>query len=169
MLLPVLQECFAPSRRKRDFELRLSRLEADLLDVRQQMQRLVADVQRFATLMSCDDKVSMRLIQANGVPQLAWQFHALRSGLWQNGRHGPMQVLMPVEALDDDKRAAVRSALAFRQDDAFLRGFREQEAQRISLNLQAKAIFFIRNSIESQVNFRGMTLNVNWLLQPGGQ
>lgn len=101
MLLPVLQECFAPSRRKRDFELRLSRLEADLLDVRQQMQRLVAEVQRFATLMSCDDKVSMRLIRANGVPQLAWQFHALRSGLWQNGRHGPMQVLMPVEALDD--------------------------------------------------------------------
>ena len=169
MLLPVLQECFAPSRRKRDFELRLSRLEADLLDVRQQMQRLVAEVQRFATLMSCDDKVSMRLIRANGVPQLAWQFHGLRSGLWQNGRHGPMQVLMPVEALDDDKRAAVRSALAFRQDDAFLREFREQEAQRISLNLQVKAIFFIRNSIESQVNFRGMTLNVNWLLQPGGQ
>ena len=152
MLLPVLQECFAPSRRKRDFELRLSRLEADLLDVRQQMQRLVAEVQRFATLMSCDDKVSMRLIRANGVPQLAWQFHAVRSGL-----------------LDDGKRAAVRSALAFRQDDAFLRGFREQEAQRISLNLQAKAIFLIRNSIESQVNFRGMTLNVNWLLQPGGQ
>jgi len=75
---------------------------------------------------------------------------------------------MPVEALDNDKRAAVRSALAFRQDDAFLREFREQEAQRISLNLQVKAIFFIRNSIESQVNFRGMTLNVNWLLQPGG-
>ena len=80
-----------------------------------------------------------------------------------------MQVLMPVEALDDDKRAAVRSALAFRQDDAFLRGFREQEARRVSLNLQSKAIFFIRNSIESQVNFRGMTLNVDWLLQPGGQ
>ena len=164
----MLQECFAPSRRKRDFELRLSRLEADLLDVRQQMQRLVAEVQRFSTLMSCDAKVSMRLIRANGVPQLAWQFHALRSGLWQNGRHGPMQVLLPVEALEDGKRAAVRSALAFRQD-AFLRGFREQEAQRISLNLQAKVIFFIRNSIESQVNFRGMTLNVNWLLQPGGQ
>lgn len=76
---------------------------------------------------------------------------------------------MPVEALDDDKRVAVRSALAFRQDDAFLRGFREQEARRISLNLQAKVISFIANSIKSQVNFRGMTLNVDWLLQPGGQ
>ena len=71
MLLPVLQECFAPSRRKRDFELRLSRLDADLLEVRQQMQLLVAEVQRFTTLMSCDDKVSMRLIRANGVLQLA--------------------------------------------------------------------------------------------------
>ena len=76
---------------------------------------------------------------------------------------------MPVEALDDDKRAAVRSALAFREDDAFLRGFREQEAQRISLNLQAKVISFIANNIKSQVNFRGMTLNVDWLLRPGGQ
>ena len=80
-----------------------------------------------------------------------------------------MQVLMPVEALDDNKLAAVRSALAFREDDAFLRGFREQETQRISLNLQAKVISFIANNIKSQVNFRGMTLNVDWLLQPGGQ
>ena len=169
MLLPVLQECFAPSRRKRDFDLRLSLLEADQLEVRQQMLLLLAEAQRFAVLMCCDDKVSMRLLRANGVPQLAWQLHGVRSGLWQNGRHGPMQVLMPVEALDDDKRAAVRSALAFREDDAFLRGFREQEAQRISLNLQAKVISFIANNIKSQVNFRGMTLNVDWLLQPGGQ
>ena len=168
MLLPVLQECFAPSRRKRDFDLRLSRLEEDLLEVRQQMQLLTTEVQRFTTLMSCDDKVSMRLLRANGVPQLAWQLHSVRSGLWQNGRHGPMQVLMPVEALNDDKRAAVRSALAFRQDDAFLRGFREQEAQRISLNLQAKVISSIANSVKSQVNFRGMTLNVDWLLQKAG-
>ena len=76
---------------------------------------------------------------------------------------------MAVGAVGDGERAGVGSALAFRQDDAFLREFREQEAQRISLNLQVKAIFFIRNSIESQVNFRGVTLNVNWLLQPGGQ
>ena len=169
LLLPVLQECFATSRRKQDFELRIEQLQLQLQDVANEMQTLIAQLRRNLLLLDGADKISLRRIHANGIVQLVWQFHEVRSEIWRNGRHGAMQVLMPVEALDDGKRAAVRSALAFRQDDAFLRGFREQEAQRISLNLQAKAIFFIRNSIESQVNFRGMTLNVNWLLQPGGQ
>lgn len=45
---------------------------------------------------------------------------------------------MPVEALDNDKLLAVKTAVSFRHDDYFLHSFKEYELRRISLNFQAK-------------------------------
>lgn len=46
LLLPVLQECFATSRRKQDFELRIEQLQLQLQDVANEMQTLIAQLRR---------------------------------------------------------------------------------------------------------------------------
>lgn len=102
LLLPVVRECFDPSRRKQDFELRIEQLQLQLQDVVDGMQALITQLRRNVLLLDGGDRISLRRIRANGIAQLAWQFHEIRSGVWCNGRHGAMQVLMPVEALGED-------------------------------------------------------------------
>ena len=46
LLLPVLQECFATSRRKQDFELRIEQLRLQLQDVANEMQTLIAQLRQ---------------------------------------------------------------------------------------------------------------------------
>ena len=158
LLLPVVRECFDPSRRKQDFELRIEQLQLQLQDVVNEMQTLITRLRRNLLLLDGADKISLRRIHANGIVQLVWQFHEIRSEVWRNGRHGAMQVLMPVEALDSDKLLAVRTAVSFRRDDYFLHAFKEYELHRISLNLQAKTFFNVMNLIKMQSQYRGITL-----------
>lgn len=158
LLLPILQECFATSRRKQDFELRIEQLQLQLQDVANEMQTLIAQLRRNLLLLDGVDKISLRRIHANGIVQLVWQFHEVRSEIWRNGRHGAMQVLMPVEELDNDKLLAVKTAVSFRRDDYFLHAFKEYELRRISLNFQAKVFSNVINLIRTQSQYRGITL-----------
>jgi len=72
LLLPVLQEFFATSRRKQDFELRIEQLQLQLQDVANEMQTLIAQLRRNLLLLDGADKISMRRIHANGIVQLVW-------------------------------------------------------------------------------------------------
>ena len=65
---------------------------------------------------------------------------------------------MPVEALDNDKLLAVKTAVSFRRDDYFLHAFKEYELRRISLNFQAKVFSNVINLIRAQSQYRGITL-----------
>ena len=72
LLLPVVRECFDPSRRKQDFELRIEQLQLQLQDVVHEMQTLIARLRRNVLLLDGADKISLRCIHANGIVQLVW-------------------------------------------------------------------------------------------------
>lgn len=154
----MLQEYFLPSKAKADYQWRLAALKEDSLIVQMQMAQLVKDVEHLAYMTRCTSKVSMRMVRANGINQLAWQFHEIRGVRWANGRHSAMQVIMPLEAMDEAKKNLFHQAMAFDVDGTFMRGLRVHERTRLGLNFQARSISYISNLVKSQVKFRALTL-----------
>lgn len=157
-LKSMLQEYFSASKVKADYQWRLAALSEDSLAIQEQMTQLVKDVEYFVYMTRCTSKVSMRIVRANGINQLAWQFHEIRGVRWANGRHSAMQVIMPLEAMDEAKKNLFHQAMAFDVDGTFMRGLRAHERARLSLNYQARTISYISNLVESQVKFRALTL-----------
>lgn len=157
VILAALQNCFAPSKRKSDFQERLDLLQDDLSTLKAHMHDLVKEVSFFMISVGAPGKISLRQISANGVNQLVWQFHDIRSPSWKNGRDGPLQILMPLEALDPVKRSMINRVIE-NSEEFLVRGLANHERARLSLNFQAKSLSYITKNIESQVKFRGTSL-----------